>query len=229
MKKKLGVALAIIASSLLIIWVICRATNMLQYFKTSAISNYPTLKQKQLFFTSNLVTPKRFDFIAYSVTTADMGAHMRVFRVCGVPGDKLEIKNGVLYVNGENADINLPLAHYYYMTGPDYAKLNDAGEINEEDDVSRSPSSDSLYTYVSDKSIMKYNIKASKLILPADFKDAEIKSRFGKDWNQDNFGPVYVLKNKYFVMGDNRQSAQDSRYLGFVDEKDVVGTLLGVK
>ena len=40
---------------------------------------------------------------------------------------------------------------------------------------------------------------------------------------RDNFGPYLVPKNKFFVMGDNRDQSYDSRYWGYVDMTDIKG------
>ncbi len=103
--------------------------------------------------------PHRFEIVVFrQVQPEGVSADKKdlIKRLVGMPGEKLELKNGELFINGN---------------------------------------------------LVEY---------PADMKQT---------MNQDfaNFGPVTIPPASFFVMGDNRPESADSRYWGFLPQKNLIG------
>ncbi len=93
-------------------------------------------------------------------------------RMVAVPGDTVQIRDKVVFVNGEQQPI-------------DYVKLSGAR------------------------------------IQPKTYQNSSIYPPGAG--NRDNYGPVVVPPNRYFMMGDNRDHSDDSRFWGFLDRELIKG------
>lgn len=125
---------------------------------------YLNIKMERFFVAKE---PKRGDVVVFAFpqdTSKDF-----VKRCIGVPGDKIEIKDKILYVND--------------------VKQNEPYVIHLDD----------------------LNYPADMPFLPDGLK------------NRDNFGPVVVPKDHFFVMGDNRDQSYDSRFWGFLQRDYLKG------
>jgi signal peptidase I len=96
-------------------------------------------------------------------------------RVIGLPGDRVELRNKRVYVNGKR--LEEPYAYY----------LEDPPPLPQEMDRSAEPPSGDP---------------------------------------RERYGPVTVPPEHYFVMGDNRDNSQDSRYWGFLPRHYIKGKAL---
>lgn len=101
-------------------------------------------------------TPEREDVIAFYKTDTKTGS-IQIKRVIGLPGDKIQIKDGIILINGE-----------IYIESEEYSKINNAG------------------------------LAASEITLK---------------------------KGEYFVLGDNRNNSEDSRFIdmGNIKEENIIG------
>ena len=123
-----------------------------------------------------------------------------VKRVIGMPGDKVEIRNKVVYIN------DVPYLHGTETNPGDRVEIRNGfiflnGRHHE---YSTEIFTDQRPTF-----------------------PREVSSRIWTDGtigSRDNMGPVTVPENHYFVLGDNRDWSLDSRFWGFLSRSDITGT-----
>lgn len=201
-------------------WIFVKATDILNTYRMTSTSNEPNLKVGQYIVTSNTKTPKRFDFIAYQHENITV-----LHRLCGLSGDTLQLIDGLLYVNHKLIKDFLT-EHNYNISETELELLNSKGlkvdnyEVYMQEDGSRSISFDGA-------TAEKYGIANKRFIEKQGVRDKYIGEQWKNDYNADNFGPVIVPEDCYFVLGDNRHYSADSRYIGFIHKSKYVATLLG--
>ncbi|HYK72585.1 MAG TPA: signal peptidase I [Pseudoneobacillus sp.] len=54
-------------------------------------------------------------------------------------------------------------------------------------------------------------------------QNRQLASQNGMDRLTEDFGPITVPKDQYFVMGDNRLYSKDSRIFGTISSKSIIG------
>ena len=133
-----------------------------------------------------LKIPERGDVVVFKTPENNRTDYIK--RVIGLPGDKIEIKNGIIFINGSEILRK---------------KLNDFIDTDNK---------------TSNKRVRMYNeYFFNKEINILDITDNGIA---------DNTQLFNVPENHFFVMGDNRDNSQDSRFIntvGFIPYENLVG------
>lgn len=147
-------------------------------------------------------------------------------RLCGVPGDVIEMNGGELFVNHQNLDANYDINHNYYVSAKELA-LIDETDLPQDGQIQTLPAGDSILVPLSKTLFNKYKnrIHLKKYVS----SDGTIWNRSGDEritWTIDNFGPLIVPEGQYLVLGDNRHNSLDSRYVGFIKKSDCKATVL---
>ncbi len=131
-------------------------------------------------------TPERGDVVVFKTPENNRTDYIK--RVIGLPGDKIKIKNGIIFINGSEILRK---------------KLNDFIDTDNN---------------TSNKRVRMYNeYFFNKEINILDITDNGLA---------DNTQLFNVPENHFFVMGDNRDNSQDSRFtntVGFIPYENLVG------
>lgn len=147
------VILVIVTAYVLVTFLCCR-TNVVGNSMNDTLANNDTVLVNRISYA--FTGPDRYDCIAFEQDSVD-SSKVYIKRVIGLPGETVQIKDGKVYINGE--------------------QLND--DIN-------------------DISILTPGVAVN---------------------------PYTLSKDEYFVLGDNRNNSEDSRFasVGMVKKSNIVG------
>lgn len=115
-----------------------------------------------------------------------------VKRVIGVPGDSLEMRNNILFVNGKRL---------IYESLPEAAFAELEAELSSRSIFAKETLGDREHAVMAIPAISTPRRSFESMVVP---------------------------EGKYFVMGDNRDVSQDSRYFGFADREQIIGEATNV-
>lgn len=137
--------------------------------------------------------PKRGEILIFYSPTN--GTRL-VKRCIGLPGDTIELRDNHLFINGQE----IP-----------WSPLSDEALAKIPDDV--------RHDYLHQEDSIFFSEALPGHVHPV----AEIITPHNRSQPRRNYGPVVVPPHHYFMMGDNRDNSEDSRYIGFVDRSLIVG------
>jgi len=219
MIRKTGLILAVFIALLFLSWIVLRFAGKVQYYTVQTGDNQPNMEIGQHVIASTFKKPGLLDFICYNHITPAGERQMNIHRICGMPGDKVEIRSGVLLVNDINADSGVLLHQGYILSRSQHKSKVLAADVTLEDDIINGHG-DTIVLFTSRQFLRKLNIPAKLYLRPATFMDGYIRNQWGRPWSIDNFGPVKVPAGSFFVLGDNRYNSTDSRYIGFIPQSE---------
>ena len=197
--------------------------NVINFYSIPTTSNEPAIPLYSHVLVSNFGVVKKNNFLVFNYNDPLLGEVPHLFRLIATSGDTVQIKKGIVFVNSFNIDQKLTLKHHYKLHFDDFYKIEKI--INSTDYFySELNTSDSLLVFLNDDFAKEYNFK--KEITPNNKHNKIIEEKFDEFWNKDEFGPLIIPKDNYFVLGDNRDNAMDSRYIGFIDESKILGIVI---
>ncbi len=158
-------------------------------YKVPTGSMQPTLKPgdfifaSRLFWHSSASNPERGSLVVFSYVNQPSVTYVK--RVIGLPGDRVQIIEGKLYINEQAVK---------YIPTPEAVLDNPNPDIFE--------------------------------VFEESFGEHKWRVILQRKSEAKNFGPIVVPPGEVFLLGDNRDASDDSRYWGTVPTSQIIGKVV---
>jgi len=193
--------------------------RLAKFFTMPTTANEPGLMLHGNYFASSLIQPKKLDFVVFNFNHEVWGEGEWVFRLIAEAGDTIQIKDAITFVNGVNIDANLNLKHSYLLSNKENQIVRNLGF----DYDSYAISNTQHIAHLTDSLALKHDF--TSVMKNGDEIDDQIQMVYDEPWNADQFGPYIIPDDSFFVLGDNRHNAMDSRYIGVIQISEIVGVI----
>ena len=214
--KKVAVVITLIVLFLIIV----KSTGLFNWYNMVTHTMEPTIQQGSSVFISNIPEIRNNDIIIFE--NEDFPGPV-VFRAVGKEGDTVEIKNGVVFLNGQQEDQKKTLGQYKVPKNK-FLRIKDSDKVFHSYQPAQLTYLDTFM--VATNRDFANSLDLQELIYDKFVEEQEIANEYNASWNRDNFGPIVIPEGKYFVLGDNRGDSYDSRYFGLLDKKNIKGKVL---
>lgn len=213
---------ALFFTTVILFLIIIKSAGLFNWYSLVTQTMEPTIQQGSNVFVSNIPQIKNDDLIIFQ--TEDFPGPV-VFRAVGKEGDTVEIKDGVLFINGQKEkEIERKTLAQYKVTKKRFLEIKDLDKIYHSYETQHLTYIDTFFIATNQKLANSLNLEQN--IFNKQYEEKQIEELYNEKWNRDNFGPLLIPEDKFFVLGDNRVDSYDSRYFGLLDKKDIIGKVL---
>ena len=221
---KLVIGIIICFVALFVVLRLLKSTGIAVLYQVPTTSNAPYMEPGDYIFISKWAPLEKNKFISYTRKDSILGYLKFIHRLVASPGDTLEIKGSIVYVNGINIDKEFQLKHMYSVDAtmkPEILSIRPDLELD-----GYRVSTSEYWVHLTSETANQLSSQPNLKITPKEQGSEQLNNQFDARWNFDHFGPIIMPKGKYFVLGDNRHNSRDSRVTGYVDNTDIIGVLI---
>ena len=232
-KRNWFVIAGVFVGSVMALLLFARATKVLEIYRSPSATNLPAIKMGELFFATNLKQVESGKFITFrTFDSMTMQQETWIKRCVGIPGDELEMKQSVLYVNHHNFDKDYNLMNEYLLVSKAPGNYHLVQQLSQEQFQENGNDEYVLTVDNQQAASLKKELKNGDSLKPRIYGvGTYMPTFFAKEgyttWTIDNFGPLKIPANCYFILGDNRHQSMDSRFIGFVQKDKITGVVMG--